>query len=301
MSKSVYADNHLDIKKQNDAWTNLYNFVPTKSHVLDVGCSSGNFGRELIDKKQCTVVGIDICKDDIVLAREYLTEVYERNVEKDELSDLGQFDVIIMADVIEHLIDPVGALKKIASQLKPNGRLVFSVPNMANIAVRLELLAGRFEYRKYGLLDETHLHYYDRVQLEMVLSNSGLSVITYSNTLRDIPTDMLEGYLHNMGLKASDRFRELATNLDATTFQFVGVAIKSKKPHTAIHTEVVRDFVSGEFDKLIKDANENKKRYLELESSRDRAVEQLQSILNSRGWKILNAMHMLKNKFMKKK
>jgi hypothetical protein len=135
----------------------------------------------------------------------------------------------------------------------------------------------------------------------MVLSNSGLSVITYSNTLRDIPTDMLEGYLHNMGLKASDRFRELATNLDATTFQFVGVAIKSKKPHTAIHTEVVRDFVSGEFDKLIKDANENKKRYLELESSRDRAVEQLQSILNSRGWKILNAMHMLKNKFMKKK
>lgn len=298
MSKSVYADNHLVVTKQNDAWTNLFELIPDNSRVLDIGCSSGNFGAELKRKKNCTVFGIDIFEDDLKLAKKQLNKVYRRNIEQDEIGDLGTFDVILMADVIEHLFDPSTALKKVAKQLNKNGRFVFSVPNMANIATRLELLKGRFEYTAYGLLDETHVHYYDKPGLERVFTNAGMSVQVYNNTVRDIPQRIIDKFLDELGLMPSVKFYELTNHIDAITFQFIGYAVPSNKPHAHVKSKTPYDFMSAMFDDQYERNSENSKDIEKLKKENEQldikaktSQEELRKIYESKSWKVVDKFH----------
>ena len=71
-----------------------------------------------------------------------------------------KFDVIVLADVLEHLRQPLNVLIHLRDLLSSTGRFVISVPNVANIYVRLSLLFGRFEYADRGILDETHLRFF---------------------------------------------------------------------------------------------------------------------------------------------
>lgn len=258
MSLSVYASNKLKPRDNNDAWSKLYNLVPNKKRVLDVGCSSGNFGSEIIKKKKCQVVGIDINPDDVAIAKKQLTSAYVLNVEVDDISFLGTFDVIIMADVIEHLLDASNALIKLKQLLNTDGVLIFSVPNMSNIAVRLELLAGRFEYTEYGLLDETHLHYFDRIEFEKTLNKAGFEISRYDCTVRDVPRDFIHMQLEEIGLKVTEKFWEIAESKDATTFQFIGTARPSRSvQNVQLASKTPYDFVSRSIDTL-KEEYENK-------------------------------------------
>lgn len=309
---SVYSDNKLHHKDDNDAWTKLYDLVPTGVKVLDVGCSSGNFGAELIDKKKCTVVGIDIDKDDVELAKKRLTEVHLLNIENDDLPGIGKFDVIVMADVIEHLINPARALNKLGKHLSPGGKLIFSVPNMANFANRIELLRGRFEYTEYGLLDETHLHYYDRIQLETVLSAGGFEVEEYNNTIRDVPKKILNKELSSIGLSVSDdAFWKLAGHIDSISFQFIGVAKPSSNvQHTKVISKTPYDFVSRQIDlqkskyelelveaiegKFDKTLNPSQKEILELKKAleqRSGAIRHLEGLIEEKTLELANLKH----------
>jgi len=69
------------------------------------------------------------------------------------------FDVVVCADVLEHLENPAPVLARVRRWLSPVGVLFVSLPNVANVAVRLSLLAGRFEYADAGILDRTHLRF----------------------------------------------------------------------------------------------------------------------------------------------
>lgn len=78
------------------------------------------------------------------------------------LPDLGgeSFDVILCADILEHLKEPERLLAKLPAALAPGGRLVASLPNSGNLYFRLNILAGRFPRHEKGLFDRTHLHFY---------------------------------------------------------------------------------------------------------------------------------------------
>lgn len=304
--KSVYADNVLKKDNPNDAWAKLFDLVPQGSSILDIGCSSGNFGAELIANKSCKVTGIDINDVDVGLAKKQLTKAIVRNIEQEEISDLGTFDVVIMADVIEHLIDPVPVLVKVRKALKPGGVFVFSVPNMANMATRIELLKGRFEYTKFGLLDQTHLHYYDKVELEKVLSAAGFKVENYNNTIRDIPKVVVESELKSIGLTSSPKFIEHVKHPDAIAFQFIGKATPSSAgAHAKLTSKTPHDFMSQFIDDLnARHEEDTKQLRKELKSTRDQLQKasqrekqikaELDSIYRSKGWKLLSTVYTTK-------
>ncbi len=88
------------------------------------------------------------------------------------------------ADVLEHLPSPEEALLAVARWTKPGGRLLASIPNVANVTVRLALLSGRFPYSDRGLLDRTHLRFYTRRSARELLEACGYRVE------RIIPTAM---------------------------------------------------------------------------------------------------------------
>ena len=152
---------------------------PVNSDVLDVGCASGYLGDEL-KRKGCQIWGVD--NDRIALASipngiyEEVRELDLNSVVEDVPLFPCLFDVIILADVLEHLVNPSATLKVLIKSIKPNGQFIISLPNVAHISIRASLLRGHFDYVDRGILDRTHLHLYTYDSAALLLQKCGLNV-----------------------------------------------------------------------------------------------------------------------------
>jgi 2-polyprenyl-3-methyl-5-hydroxy-6-metoxy-1,4-benzoquinol methylase len=146
-------------------------------NILEIGCGQGNTLIEL--KKQGKakfIAGIDIVDlnqstklDKFILA----------DIESEENIDLPEnyFDVIICADVLEHLKDPWNVLEKIKKFLKPNGIVVASIPNIREIKTLVSIFVkGDFKYVDAGILDKTHLRFFCRKNIIELFEKTGYKV-----------------------------------------------------------------------------------------------------------------------------
>jgi SAM-dependent methyltransferase len=84
------------------------------------------------------------------------------------------FDVMVFGDVLEHLKNPLSVLQQLTASLKEDGAVIVSLPNVANLYIRLSLLLGRFDYQDRGILDRTHLHFFTRKSFLQFLQAAGL-------------------------------------------------------------------------------------------------------------------------------
>jgi 2-polyprenyl-3-methyl-5-hydroxy-6-metoxy-1,4-benzoquinol methylase len=154
----------------------LIDAVGRDSRVLEVGCSSGYLSRPLTERGN-TVVGIELDADAAREAEAYCERVLVGDVESMELPfEEGSFDIVLLGDVVEHLRDPVAALARLRPLLRVGGRLVLSTPNIANWAIRLSLLGGRWRYADRGILDRTHTHLFTRATLREAIEAAGYTV-----------------------------------------------------------------------------------------------------------------------------
>ncbi len=172
--------NIINYDEKFSLYRNYYNnyilaFIPENKTVLDVGCSGGQLGRCLIEQKNCTVFGVDISSTAIRQAKKTLHAAQVMDVEKDPLPFAGQlFEVIVFCDILEHLWQPEKVLQSFQHYLKPGGIMVASIPNVANISIRLKLLLGRWDYQPSGILDEGHVRFYTRRTMRSLFEKSGL-------------------------------------------------------------------------------------------------------------------------------
>ena len=100
-------------------------------------------------------------------------------------------DAIVLADVLEHLRNPGAALQLVRRALRDDGRLFISVPNIANITVRLGLLFGIFEYRDRGILDETHLRFYTKRTIRRQDESAGFRILEMGGS--SVPIRLIVG------------------------------------------------------------------------------------------------------------
>lgn len=230
---SNYSESSFEESNENSAWYKILHLIPPGSKVLDVGCSSGNFGQALIQKRRCSVDGIELNPADAKLAAEKLRKVWALDIERDDLAELAKnkYDVINFGEVIEHLVRPIETLLRVKPLLKSRGMISFSIPNMAHISVRLALLQGNFEYTETGLLDKTHLHFYDQREVQRVLNEAGYEITDLEFVKKDYPKELLLQELKKMGLNPAEKFYKLAAKADASAFQFVGRAQVAQVKH----------------------------------------------------------------------
>lgn len=167
------------------SYDKLMGLVKSGTRVLDIGCASGYFGKRLIDTKGCKVWGIEIDREKAEEARKFYEDVYVGTIEDERFlnSIEPKFDIIIFADVIEHLHNPEPVLKFAARQRNENGYILLSVPNIGHWQIIKDLILGRFDYEETGLLDRTHLHFYTRNSLERLLSSCKLEIMSRDRTL----------------------------------------------------------------------------------------------------------------------
>lgn len=135
--------------------------------VLELGCGEGHTGRYLKDLGIASfVLGVEISPEAAANARELLDVVVEGNLDKLAPVD-DTFDVILAADVIEHLKDPWSTMQQWLRCLKPGGYLVTSTPNVRNWKLLYDLtFHGDWTYQDSGLLDRTHLRFFTRKTIQ---------------------------------------------------------------------------------------------------------------------------------------
>lgn len=129
--------------------------------ILDVGCGYGLLGRALKDRGARSVCGIELSSRAAGEAKKVLDVVFEGSVETTTLPfNRGQFDCIICADVLEHLVDPWSVLCMLKQYLNSNGCIVASIPNVGFHRVVRGLIKGHWDYTDSGVLDKTHLRFF---------------------------------------------------------------------------------------------------------------------------------------------
>lgn len=152
--------------------------VPNGSAILEIGFASGYIAEKL-KKNGNTIVGVEINKQDALRAKNIYEKIVIGNIEDiNILKKIGtrKFDVIIFADVLEHLQDPNFVLKNIKKLLSPKGNIIISVPNIAFLTNRFLHLLGNFDYQDWGIMDRTHLRFFTYKTLLQLVQSSGLHI-----------------------------------------------------------------------------------------------------------------------------
>jgi hypothetical protein len=123
------------------------------------------------------------------IASPFYEEIWTGRIEDIADGLLQGYDAIVLGDILEHLVEPDQALRRLAALQPSGGRFLISVPNVANLWVRLNLLLGRFEYADRGILDRTHLRFFTRKTLLEMVEQAGLG--TEALQVTPIPLELI--------------------------------------------------------------------------------------------------------------
>lgn len=145
--------------------------------VLELGAAGGAMTRRLREQG-CSVTVVEVDVEAAAHASGAADAVVVADLDAQLLYDVvpGRFDVVIAADVLEHLADPLRTLRAMDQMCDVGGRVIVSVPNVAHASVRLALLAGRWDYTEQGLLDRTHIRFFTRASLLDLFGQAGVGV-----------------------------------------------------------------------------------------------------------------------------
>lgn len=167
----------------------LKHIAGTNLDILDVGCATGENGRFLLDHHIAkSVIGVELDVEMANQAKNKIQKVFNDSIEKEEiLTEIknSNFDIIILGDVLEHLIDPWKILRELATTLKPKGKIIISIPNVQHIDIFINVFVkGTWPLNSRGLFDKTHLRWFTKKDLESLITQAGLKVIRLERKFR---------------------------------------------------------------------------------------------------------------------
>ncbi|RQW20890.1 glycosyltransferase [Bacillus sp. C1-1] len=179
----------------------LVQVVPQDAkRILDIGCGAGATGLQLLNRQQCQLVGVEGNEKMAQIARSYYESVYTINIDE-TIPPLKaeSFDVLLFADVLEHLKDPWKTVQAYSKFLKKDGAIIASIPNIAHAEALVPLLTGRFDYRDAGILDRTHLRFFTPQTLYTLFPTDQFSIRQQFST--HIPVDAkISTFFHEVSL-----------------------------------------------------------------------------------------------------
>lgn len=157
----------------------ILNLVPTNAtHILDVGCGTGELGKALKQRQNCRVDGIELNKEAAQAAGDRLDRIWCDNVNRFNPDFLnGEYDCIVLADILEHLVSPWDILKKYSDTLTDDGTIIASIPNIAHPWILSQLEKGLFRYDAAGILDITHLRFFTKTTIGQLFYKAGLKIV----------------------------------------------------------------------------------------------------------------------------
>jgi len=200
--------------------------LPAQSRVLDIGTASGTLAR-MCQAHPLQLFGVEPNPDWARSAAPLYEKIFVGSIQDAEDGFLAGYDVVVLGDVLEHLPMPEMVLQKLVSLQSSGTIFIISVPNIANLWVRLNLLLGKFDYTDRGILDRTHLRFFTRKTLLAMLKKSGLEIVSIEVT--PIPLELVSRFFLSVpGRWIHALFARLTSLLPTLLgYQFV---LKARKP-----------------------------------------------------------------------
>jgi len=149
--------------------------LPLDGRVLDIGCGSGHLLGRLSGHAGYRA-GVELSTVAAKSANRHADEVVMASIEDELPFAPDSFDVVVCADILEHLADPASGLDTAARLCRPGGVVIISVPNVANWEARLRLLRGVWRYEATGLFDSGHLRFLTQATLLAMVRECGLVI-----------------------------------------------------------------------------------------------------------------------------
>lgn len=180
---------HQPVGYKNDPRRFFIDWIEDGSIILDLGCACGDFAVALkTEKANCKIYGMEFDQESCITARKSsaFEDVY--NVDLELFSPnaydkiFGSFDYLTFGDVLEHLRNPINAIRKLKVFLKPEGKILISLPNIAHKSIKAQLLKNSFSYTDVGLLDRTHLRFFAPNSIKNFLEESRINLLEIKNT-----------------------------------------------------------------------------------------------------------------------
>ena len=145
--------------------------------LLDVGGGEGGFARSFALQRHGEAVLVEPGWAAAKRARDSGLQVIEGGIESVDAARYGLFQAVSFLDVLEHMTDPLAALRSARKLLVPGGVVLLSVPNIGYWSVVRDLMLGRFDYLPVGILCNTHLRFFTANSVEQLLRDAGFEVI----------------------------------------------------------------------------------------------------------------------------
>jgi len=182
--KKYYNEERIDYRMNSLRRKKILELVGRLSgkRILDVGCASGYLAKEL-KQSDNFVAGIDISDRFAEQLRIDLDSFHSMNIERDEWPQEfmeNKFDLVISAEIIEHMFDPWGFLSRIKKIMKVDGKMIITTPNFLLWNNRVRMLLGQYG-EKEKLFDRSHINLLSYNGLKKILKDSNYRVIDENN------------------------------------------------------------------------------------------------------------------------
>ena len=173
----------------NNSFSKIVSLLPLNpKNILDIGCSSGFLGKYIKAKHKCFYCGLDNNSSDLVIAKKFIDKTIIINLETQKIvtqTPSVKFDVIILADILEHLTHPEKILKQLPKISAPHATIIISVPNIIHQSVLINLLQRKWEYQSTGIMDNTHLRFFSKISISKLITNSGFKINKIISTTKN--------------------------------------------------------------------------------------------------------------------
>lgn len=232
----------IDLENPKNAHDFQIILTGTDKRVLEFGPATG-YVSKILKERGCYITAIERNPTFAEQAKQIVDKIIVGDAETlnlDEVLGNERYDVILMGDFLEHLVEPLNLLKKIRKFLSTNGYIVCSIPNIAHITVRLQLLNGEFKYESTGLIDETHLHFFTLDTILSMLDESGHSI----NQLHRVKQDfyLLHRTDFNHYVIPEELVESILRDVESKTFQYVFSAIPTMDDSLNSTKEWLKEF-----------------------------------------------------------
>jgi len=223
---------HLPYQDKPSSWSShsilaaRLDQFPAQSKILDIGAASGMLAR-MCQNNSLRLFGVEPNPDWAQMASPLYEKIWVGQI--NDISDelLKGYKAVVLGDVLEHLSAPEIVLQRLIKFQEANCIFLISVPNIANLWVRLNLLMGRFDYTDRGILDRTHLRFFTRKTLTAMMTSTGLEIVSINVT--PIPLELVSKFFVSKPGKFFHAAFARLTSLFPTLlgYQFV---VEARKP-----------------------------------------------------------------------
>lgn len=193
--------------------------------LLDLGAAGGELGEALrahFDRR----IGFEFDADRIADLRQHFDQAVIADLEAVRRFPRG-VRAIVLADILEHLRDPSALLSCVRESLSPEGHLFVSVPNIANVTVRIGLLFGIFEYRERGILDSSHLRFYTMRAIRREIEGAGFRITTVRGS--SVPIRLILPRAPELLLRLGERTLTIVTRIWRGLFAYQIILVAQRR------------------------------------------------------------------------